>query len=320
MKHLLQLAILGLALISIPIKSMANTINVGIDLWPGYYPIVLAKHLGMFEKRGLQVNFVLPESTDNMLGQFTDGKLDMVCVAMGDAFSLYNRDPNLRIVMITDESSGGDALLASRSLNKISPATLNGIKIGTNLQGFGELFVNTFIQQKGLNPDSVTLVHLEAANALNALQSGKADIAHTWEPYVTEIQSFNVGSVIFDSGHTPGLIPDALLANGGFIKDRPEDLKKFISAWLEASEWWLDNLARGNAIIESEMVMMPESVNLNGVKLYDLDSNISAFKPKKNMASLHYVTQLYIDFFVTKGLIKGGFKPEWILDGQFLSD
>ena len=320
MKHLLQLAILGLALISGPIKSIANTINVGIDLWPGYYPIVLAKHLGMFKKRGLRVNFVLPESTDNMLGQFTDGKLDMVCVAMGDAFSLYNKDPNLRIVMITDESSGGDALLASRNLNKISPATLSGAKIGTNLQGFGELFVNTFLKQKGLNPDSVTLVHLEAANALNALQSGKADIAHTWEPYVTEIQSFNVGSVIFDSSYTPGLIPDALLANGEFIKNHPKDLKKFISAWLEASKWWLDNLAKGNAIIESEMVMMPDSVNLNGVKLYDLNSNIRAFKPKNNMESLHYVTQLYIDFFVDKGLIKEGFKPEWILDGQFLSN
>ena len=312
-----------------PAKSLAQDINVGIDLWPGYYPIVLAKHLGYFKKRGLNVNFVLPESTDNMLGQFTDGKLDMVCVAMGDAFSLYKQDPGLRVVMITDESSGGDALLAKRRSGKNEQGkirqtdfdftSLRGKKIGTNLEGFGELFINTFLKEKGVDPKSIKLVHQEAAGALTALQSGKVDIVHTWEPYVTEIQSFNLGDIIFDSSKTPGLIPDALLANGNFIKDRPKDLALFIQAWLEASDWWRNNLKEGNAIIESEMVMMPDSVSLDGVKLYGLESNVNAFKPSNDMSSLFYVTQLYIDFFVSKGLIDPSFKPDQIIDGKFLS-
>lgn len=301
-----------------PLKSIASTIRVGIDLWPGYYPIVLAKHLGLFKKQGLNVNIVLPESTDNMLGQFTNGELDMVCVAMGDAFSLYKKDTGLRIVMITDESSGGDALLAKNDLKSISEINLKGKRIGTNLQGFGELFINHFLKQKKIDPSAVTLIHQEAANALNTLQSGEADIVHTWEPYVTEIQSFNTGRVVFDSGQTPGLIPDALLANGNFIKNNPDDLKKFISAWLEASAWWLNHLQAGNAIIESEMVMMPNSVNLKGVKLYKLQDNLSVFEPKDDMTSLYYVTNLYIKFFEKKGVIKKGFKADNILDSSFL--
>lgn len=292
---------------------LSKVINVGIDLWPGYYPIILAKHLGLFKKRGLTVNYILPESTDNMLGKFIARELDMVCVAMGDAFSLYNQDNDLRIVMITDESAGGDALLARDKNISITNTT-----IGTNLKGFGELFVQEFLKQKNVNPKSVKIVQQEASNAVNALQTNKVDIVHTWEPYVTDAVSYNVGRVIFDSSKTPGLIPDALLANGNFIKQHPEQLSLFIEAWLEASQWWVQNRYKGDSIIESEMVMMPGSVNLGGVKLYNKNDNIKAFKLGSGMQSLGYVTQIYIDFFVQKGSLNKGVKPKDILDDRFI--
>jgi NitT/TauT family transport system substrate-binding protein len=302
--------------------SIAKPIKIGIDLWPGYYPLVLAKHLGLFKKHGLQVDIVLPESTDNMLGQFIDGDLDMVCVAMGDAFSLYNKDNDLRVVMITDESAGGDALVGQIALREKSLKwdSLKGKRIGTNLNGFGELFVRRFLANQGADPDTVSFVQLEAADALNALQYNKVDIAHTWEPYVSEILSFNKGTVVFDSSQTPGLIPDALLANGPFIKNNPEQLKLFIKAWLEAAQWWLENPAQGNALIESELVMMPDSVSLKGVKLYDKHANLKAFKAGQGMDSIFHVTQMYIDFFTAKGIVKAGLKPEDIIDGQFLPE
>ena len=307
-------AVLFIALIFSFSSHAANThIKVGIDLWPGYYPIVLAKKLGYFEKRSLNVDFVLPEATDNMLGKFTSGELDLVCVAMGDAFSLYQQDPGLRVVMITDESAGGDALLSNHSSQNY-----NGKIIGTNLKGFGELFINSFMLKHGLKADSVSVVQLDAAEAVHALQSGQVDIAHTWEPYVTEIESFNLGKVIFDSSETPGLIPDALLANGQFIRNNPKALKKFVDAWLEASEWWQANLKKGNRIIESEMVMMPNSVNLEGIRLYNRKDNLIAFQQGSNMKSLYFVTQKYIDYFISKGVIHKNFDPTDILDPSFI--
>ncbi len=135
---------------------------------------------------------------------------------------------------------------------------------------------------------------------------------------MTEAISYNVGSVIFDSSKTPGLIPDALLANGAFIKQHPEKLPLFIDAWLEASRWWINNRYEGDSIIESEMVMMPGSVNLDGVKLYDQDANIRAFKLGSRMQSLKYVTQIYIDYFVQKGILDTEFKPQDILDDRFI--
>ena len=291
----------------------AEKVRVGIDLWPGYYPIVLAKELGYFKQQGLEVEFVLPEATDNMLDDFVSGKLDMVCVAMGDAFSLYTKDPGLRVIMITDESAGGDALLVKSGLGN-----LKGKTIGTNLNGFGELFVNAFLQSKGLSRDDVKLVHQEASDAMAYLNEGKAHVVHTWEPYVTEIVSFKVGNVVFDSSHTPGLIPDSLLVNGKFRKAHPDRIRRFVAAWLQAAEWWLANRSKGDSLVEPELLLMPGSVNLDGVRLYTAASNRATFKPGTDMKSLYYVTQKYIDFFVEKEMLKPEMKPEDILDSSYL--
>lgn len=311
---LFRLSLLLSLFISFSSNANPQWIKVGIDLWPGYYPVILAKHLGLFRKNGIEVDIVLPEDTDNMLSDFTSGKLDLVCVAMGDAFSLKAQDPDLRVVMITDESAGGDALLGQ-------PDELNNLKgkrIGTNLNGFGELFIKSFINQAGLKLDDIQLIHQEASEAIHFLQEDRADIVHTWEPYVTEVVSFNVGDVVFDSSKTPGLIPDSLLANGNTIKNKGNSLKLFISAWLEAVEWWLNNRVKGDSIIESELVLMPGSVNLEAVRLYDKSDNIKAFKRSDDMASMHHVTDIYIKFFKRKGILKGDYSSSDFIDASFL--
>lgn len=305
--------ILG-CLISFSSYGNSNWIKVGIDLWPGYYPVILAKHLGFFKDRGLEVDIILPEDTDNMLNDFTSGKLDLVCVAMGDAFSLKNKDPDLKIVLITDESAGGDALLGSPDSIK----SLKGKRIGTNLDGFGELFIKAFVNQAGFNLSDVNLVHQEASEAIHFLQEGRADIVHTWEPYVTEVVSFNVGDVLFDSADTPGLIPDSLLANGNTIKNKKQSLMLFIEAWLEAVDWWLAHRVKGDSIIESELVLMPGSVNLESVRLYTKNNNIEAFKKANDMGSMHHVTDIYIDFFKKKGVLKKNYSSNNFIDSSFL--
>mgnify|MGYP001142669194 CR=1 FL=1 len=314
--RLYSIVLLFVLLISQSVLVSANnqSIRIGIDLWPGYYPVILAKHLNLFKKRNLIVDIVLPEDTDNMLQDFTSGKLDLVCVAMGDAFSLKAEDPNLKVVMITDESAGGDALLG----NPEDLSSLKGRKIGTNLDGFGELFVKAFLEKGGLSLNDVSLVHQEASDAIHFLQEGRADVVHTWEPYVTEVVSFNAGDVLFDSSHTPGLIPDSLLANGKTIRHNPKALRLFIEAWLEAVDWWLDHRVKGDSIIESELVLMPGSVNLEGVRLYTKNDNIEAFRLGQSMTSLHHVTNIYIDFFRKKGGLNSGLKSIDFLDSRFL--
>ena len=296
-------------------ETKLHSINVGIDLWPGYYPLLIAQHNGYFKEHNLEVKYVLPEETNNLMNMFNDNKIDLLCVAMGDAFVLYDEDPDMRVVMITDESLGGDALLTKSVL----PAKGQPIKIGTNLQGFGELFVREYIKQSGRNKKDVIWVQQEASQAMDYLRTGKAHIVHTWEPYVSEIKTYFGAQVVFDSSQTPGLIPDALLANGAFIQNHPDKLKEFIAAWLTAASWWLDNRTKGDRIIENKLLLLPGTLSLQGIKLYTAKDNHFAFSQKKGGQSLYNTTQMYRDYFhAKKAFERLPQKPQDIITGEYL--
>jgi len=127
---------------------------------------------------------------------------------------------------------------------------------------------------------------------------------HTWEPYVSDISQYFGADVIFDSSQTPGLIPDALLANGQFLKQQPEALKRFIAAWFKGVDWWQKNRALGDQIIEQELLMIPGSLSLKGTKLFTLKDNQRAFSAQGNMQSINFVTEIYLNFFKEKQAFK----------------
>lgn len=292
-------------------------VTVGIDLWPGYYPLLLAQHNGYFEEQGLRVRYRLPEETNSLMDMFSSKQIDLLCVAMGDAFVLYDKDPEMRIVMLTDESSGGDALLKKGNLFK----NKKPIKIGTNLKGFGELFVGEFLKSQNISVKDVLWVQQEASQAMEYLRTGKADIVHTWEPYVSQIVTYFGADIVFDSSQTPGLIPDALLATGQFIQQHPEELKQFIAAWLKAASWWKANRKEGDRIIEDKLLLLPGTLSLKGVKLYTAQDNQKAFSIQEGKRSIYQVVDTYKDFFKQKNTFQR--LPETsgdILSRDFLPD
>ena len=312
--------IIAIMLILSPVFAGASSptfqpIKVGIDLWPGYFPLLIAQHNGYFKEQQLEVTYVLPEETNNLMTMFNENKIDLLCVAMGDAFVLYDEDQDMRVVMITDESLGGDALLKKGEL----PKKGSPIRIGTNLQGFGELFVREYIKKHGINKKDVVWVQQEASQAMEYLRTGKAHIVHTWEPYVTEIKTYFGAQVIFDSSQTPGLIPDALLANGQFIQNHAPELKRFIAAWLKAAKWWLNNRAQGDRIIEDKLLLLPGTLSLKGIKLYTATENQRAFSQQQGGQSLYDITQMYRDYFHSKKAFEHLPKrPQGIITGEYL--
>ncbi|MEE2730316.1 MAG: ABC transporter substrate-binding protein [Pseudomonadota bacterium] len=310
--HLFVL-MLAMILATTAVSKELTPIKVGIDLWPGYYPVVIAKEKGWFRENGLAVEYFLPENTDKMLQDFVNGETQVICVALGDVFALTEKLPGLRVPMISDESAGGDALISLKPL----PDSLKGLKIGTNLNGFGELFVTEFLRQHNTNPKDIILVHQEASRASHLLSTGKVDIAHSWEPYVSEASAYYNAQVVFSSAATPGLIPDAVVFHPDLIA-QPAAAKAFVKTWLKAAEWWLGHRHDGNRIAERNLLLMPNTVNLEGIKLMTTEGNRTLFAAPEEITSLYQVTSLYIDFFRSKGVITKPLAAKDVITPEFL--
>jgi len=274
----------------------SDPVKVGIQLWPGYYPLLIAQHKGFFKELGLDLEYVLSEDYQQLSGMFNSKKIDLFCTPLGDGFALYDHDPSSKVVMVINESVGGDALLIKHPLAKVK----RPIKIGTNLDRFGELFVRQYMKVHDLHDGDVEFIQQQGSQALDFLRSQKADIVHTWEPYVSELKLYYGTTSIFDSSQTPGLIIDALFANGSFLQARPKDMKKFISGWLKGAAWWLANRKEGDEYLEGKLLLLPGTLSLKGIKLFTLKDNINAFQDQEGSRSIYHSANIYREFFAYK--------------------
>ena len=287
--------------------------RLSIDLWPGYYPAVIAYEKGWFKEQGLNLILAIPGNTDKMLAQFTAGSIDAVAVAFGDAVLVTRQKKDVSVILVTDESAGGDAVLAT------DPDILNDLKgktIGTNLGGFGELLIRTMLKVHNTPLSDVNLINVDASQVPSMLALGNLDVGHTWNPYVG--QAAEVGAqVVFSSKDTPGLIPDTVAISASYGQKNPDAVRIFLDVWFKAQSWWLDNFEEGNQLIAKATSQSVADISLDGIKLLNREQNIASFEDQFSAEGLPNVLKVYNSFYTRSGVLREP-APETILASEFL--
>lgn len=285
------------------------------DNWPGYYPALIASEKGFFRERGVEVACSKRDNTDAMLADFVAGRYEAVGISLGDIASLQLVGADVRIVLVTDISEGGDAVLARAPIESLED--LRGQRLGVNLGSFAELFVRTALKAHGLTAADVRLIDTDAADIPAKLNSGDLDAGHTWEPFVTAAQGGGA-RVLFTSSATPGLIQDVIAVRGEVVREHPDAIAGFVAAWFKAVDYWKANPAVGNAIAGEALGVDPGTISTKGMRLTTHADNLELFKPGDTTASIYHTLQMYVDFFVgTGGLIRRPDVDE-VLEPRFL--
>ena len=271
-------------------------LRVGIDLWPGFFPIAIAQQQGLLAQRGVEVEVHLASDTDALSGEFAAGNHDIIGVALGDAITLSRIQPDVVVLLVTDESTGGDVVMRRQGFVDDGRSPL---RIGTNIGGFGELFLQTYVERAGLNPARMVWSDIDAWQVPQALRDGSLDFAHTWQPYTITALA-DGATTVFTSAETPGLIPSVYLTTRAVMETREAELRLMTEAWFEASAWWRNNPDSGNAIAAAALKLDPKSVSLQGVRPYTQADNRAAMTggPAAPLAKL---IDQYSTFFVERG-------------------
>lgn len=290
-------------------------LRIGIDLWAGYYPLVLADELGYLRAENVAIDLRVPGDTHLMIADFAAHNYDLICVSLGDVILTTRIQPDIRLILCADESVGGDQLLSRQPVS--DAAELRGRRIGTVLGGFGEIFVRRFLDQRGVRPDEVTLVNVDATDVQRMLQHGEIDIGHTWEPHASEARTAGF-QAIFSSQATPGLILDGMTAHASTIRERPEDLRALTHAWFRALQWWQAHPAEGNALVERRLKLATGSVSTNGIRLLGQEDNRISFSGQADKCCLHQAVLAYVEFFVTRGELSRRLASTELLDARFI--
>ena len=295
--------------------SRDTPLQIGVDLWAGYYPALLAEQLGYFRTEQVAVELSIPEDTDQLLVDFAAGSLDGIGVAAGDSINLIEAHPDARIILFSDLSNGADMVLAMPPID--TPEELRGRAVGTNLGGFGEVFVRQMLDQHGVLPSAVKVVNIDASQAVQRLSSGELAAVHTWEPYASRARALGA-KVIYTSREADGLVLDGFIFSGETLRSRPAAVRRFVEAWFRAAEHWQAHPAEDDALLAKRLAPFQSTVNRAGVHFFTLEQERKLFEPASADHSARHVLQRFVDYFLSRGTLSAAPDLELLLDSHFL--
>ena len=241
----MNVLIFTLALLTSVIAN-ARSIKVGSSPVLSSAGIYLAKERGYFKEQGLDVEISdFGNSGAPMTMLLSKGELDVGAgnitaglfnaIANGEQFkivadkgSLDKNKDYLSLIVRNDHIKSG----RYKSLKD-----LKGFKMGlTSLEGVSqEILTEKFLQSAGLKLEDVSFVKLSYADMNLALKAGTIDATIQIEPFLTKAQVEGIatkvagGSSVYSKQQS-----GVLLYSPKFIKESPEEAKKFMLAYAKA--------------------------------------------------------------------------------------
>ncbi len=298
-----------------PTKPANPPLRIAVNLWPGLYPAAIAQEEGFFAKHNVNVQLIYYDAYPNTYPDLVADKIDGLSVVIGDILPISTQK-NIRFIFPIDASDGADMLIVGPTIKNASD--LKGKRIGVDFGTYGELFVRTLLKQNGITPTDVTLVNIHAPDAAQAFPA-KVDAVHTYGSYASDVLKQG-GNVLFTSSQTPNLVMDMMVFSDKLVKERPEDIQAFTDAWFEAVDWMNTHHDQVPAIVTKVFGsgLKPEDIFFEGDKVFNHAEAKALMQPGKDSSSAYYITQNYIDFLATAGILTTKPKPEALIDPSFL--
>jgi outer membrane protein OmpA-like peptidoglycan-associated protein len=265
-------------------REIKETITIGVDNWIGYFPLCSPE----MQKRMRNEGYRLQCEDDNAdyparMKALKQGKIDFA-VATVDSFLLNGAKEDFPgvIILVIDESKGGDAIVARKSSFK----SIEDLK---NKQGYQVAFTPNSPSEHLLKSVSV---HFEvpqlqshskdwkvetngSSEALQKILSGKVDVAVLWEPDVSRAISNPDIVKILGSEDTHKLIVDILLVGRHFLIDEPDVTKLLLANYFRTLKYYREHPDALASDVEEKVKLPAEKVAimLKGAEMMGLYEN-----------------------------------------------
>lgn len=198
-------------------------------------PAKFGQEKGFFEAEGLDVTFVTAEDPVAIV---SSGDADIADSDTTSALIAAGKGAPIKIVSSMYRSKGPFYLLGSNEVDRVED--LKGKTVGIARKGAGlEAYVRVILKEHGLTDKDVTLVpngtHKEAYASLT---NGQVDATIIHEPFVSLAEAEGTGKLLAKGwDYLPTFHTGVEIASERFIKDNPEALKKFLTAYFKAASY-----------------------------------------------------------------------------------
>ncbi|PSH70452.1 ABC transporter substrate-binding protein [Phyllobacterium brassicacearum] len=199
-----------------------------------WLPVFVAEEQGMFEKRGLKIEYLRMGSVDKATTAVLDGEADLAITPPEGAVANYVRGGELRVVA-SNSNRLPMSIVANASIKSI--AELKGKKIGTSSLTEGTaIYTQVLLAREGLNYPGDYDFALAGIHTKRweALQAGEIDCAPQPAPwnFVAQQAGYNLIGEVNDV--IPEILFAALIANRSWLEANSETVGKLLEALADA--------------------------------------------------------------------------------------
>jgi NitT/TauT family transport system substrate-binding protein len=206
---------------------------------PFYAPLYAGVEKGIFEKNGIEVEFIYAGASD-ILTNIAAGNVDFG-FPNGDAVVAASANGLPVKVVHTTYQRGIGALLAKEETGIKTYADLKGKKVAvTNLASPNYLQLQVGLKQAGLSLDDISLEVVATGAIMQSLQAGQVDAI-----VFSELRKYNLEadgtkiSMILSNDFLPSF-GNVVVTSDAKLKDNPDLVKRFTTAVSQSYQWVID--------------------------------------------------------------------------------
>jgi len=239
-------------------REAESRIRVGMNLWPGYEPLFLARDSGAFAQTPLDL--VEYRSATQVINGFRKGAIDLAAVTLDEAVRLAAEGVPLEVIWVFDFSNGADQLISKAEIRSLEQ--LKGKRIGVEESALGAFMLQRFLDISGVPASDFTIVSINASGHAQAMANHRIDAVITFEPEKSRILRQG-GNTLFSSAQIPGEIVDVLIARPQAKRQITDaQLVTFLTEYQHTLEYFQANLATHLGLLNRRLKLPPEDMLL----------------------------------------------------------
>ena len=273
-------------------------------------PFYVAEQMGYFADEGIQVELVPAKSGQERDALLQAGEVDGMLTDV-PGVGIFNRDETQVKIVAMARKAYPDSplfrLLSAPGSGIASPADLSGVKIGISQNTVIEYITDCMLEGSGLTADQIAIEEISAIPVrFEQLMAGGVAAATLPDPLAQGAIAAGASLVVDDSQFSE-YSHSVLVMGLDFLKDRPDTVRRFLSAWDKAAaELNANPEAYSDLMIEKGRV--PASIR---------GSYTMPTFPRGEITSESQWADI-VDWLLEKGLIDSEIPYEDAVDASFL--
>ena len=220
-----------------------GVVSESVNKWPMW----VAEDKGFFKEQGLDIELVLTGEATVQLNMLANGELEIAHQAADHIIRAVERGE--RFVLVHTITRATTDLLVGPGITSYSDLKGKTFAL-SNLNVAYWLLTKKILQKHGVNPGDYTILDNIGGpvKRMQALMEGRAQVTYMNPPASIEAEADGFTRLTSLAEHYPDFPASSIASRRDWAEQNREVLVKYLRAYIQATEWLLDESNRDEAI------------------------------------------------------------------------